>query len=89
MLASTQSALSTTGGGLFRPVLFVMVFGRSILDVSNEFFVRERVGIHGHNVQHTYDLHFSTATGGPVIIGPVIISISSIVHRLQFPCYEW
>jgi len=65
-----------------------MVFGRSILDVNDEFFVCEWIGTHGHNVQHTYDLHFSTATGGPVI-GPVTIPISSIVHRLQFPCYEW
>ena len=64
-----------------------MVFGGSILDVNNEFFVRERVGTHGHNVQHTYDLHFSTATGG-LVIGPVTIPISSILHRLQFPCYE-
>ena len=88
MLASTQSALSITGGGPFRPVLLVMVFGRSILDINNEFFVRERVDTHGHNVQHTHDLHFSTATGGSVI-GPATISISSVVHRLRFPCYEW
>ena len=66
-----------------------MIFGGSVPDANDEFFVRERVGTtYDRDIQHTCGLHFLMATGG-LVIGPVIIPASSVIYYLQFSCYEW